>query len=239
MIRRILGLILLAGLCSSCGLKGPNHGAVDLTKLQDSEAKYGVVVFRSMYFGNEEQEGKFIQNDNTLILTGYDESAFYAKKYAEDKSGVFYFGYQIGGNSWGSDEAKEKEKRFEKTPRKAGGISSGTLFTMATYYPEFFYTVKMLLEGDYYVSRIQAGGYDRYYNQKETPYHFSVKAGHINYLGDLYLSNPKRDEGFFSNTYSLNVNLLDESNEVRVFLVKYHPEINLPFAVNLIQRSSR
>ena len=167
-----------------------------------------------------------------------NSSNVFAKGFIDNKTGYFYFGYQIGGNWWGSDEDKEKKKRFLLKPgfRGSGWNDIGI---ETTYKPEFFYTIKVLPQGKYYFSRIQALGMDRFLYKKDSMYYFDVKAGYVNYLGDFYLSSPERSIGFWDDSYTLNTLLLDKSKQAKDFITKFHPEIKLPFITNLILRKKK
>jgi hypothetical protein len=231
MIKRILSLIYLALVLSACAMNAANnYGAVNIHELYQREKQYGVVVFRSMNLDDESAVYKFAQDNHSIILGEYDTSSVFAKKAIEDKHGVFYFGYQIGGNEWGQAEGEDKKNRFT--------IRDGGKDVIGTKMPEFFYTIKMLPEGEYYFARIDAGGYIGYYNIDNTPFRFYVKPGYINYLGDFFVFSPSKD-GFWSNTYSSSTKLLNKSQQAERFMKEYHPEINLPFTTNLIQTNLR
>jgi len=227
MIIRILSLIYLSCVLSACAMNAANnYGEVNLQELRQNENKYGVVVFRSMSLDDESAVYKFIEDNHSIKLGEYDTASVFAKKVKEDKHGVFYFGYQIGGNEWGQAEGKEKKNRFT--------IREGNEDLIGTKLPEFFYTVKMLPEGEYYFARIDSGGYIGYYNLDDTPFKFNVKPGCINYAGDFFIFSPEKN-GFWSSTYSLSTKLFNKSHQAEEFMRKYHPEINLPFTTNLIK----
>lgn len=240
MIKNFLSLIMLGVFCSACGAKsGNSYGAIDQTKLHNDKEKYGIVISRAMVFDNNNQRHRFFHDSATAALTNSNDVDIFAKEISGKEDGFFYVGYHVGGNWSHTDEAKEKEKIFTITPRVAEFLDSRE----ATFKPEYFYTLKMLPEGEYYISGISlpchyhGSCFKKDFNKKESPCHFTVKSGYINYIGDFYFSSPKKDGGFFSNTYTLGTSVLNRSNQAKEFLIKYHPELNLPFLTNLVKKA--
>jgi hypothetical protein len=110
--------------------------------------------------------------------------------------------------------------------------------------PEYFYSVGMLPEGEYFISRIicplESGALLRKdYQKYERKYYFHIKAGHVNYLGDFYLIEPGAENGtgglFTSPTYSMGVVVDNKYQTAKAFLKEFHPEIRLPVINSLLQ----
>jgi hypothetical protein len=235
-MKKIISFIIVSFLCAACGTMNINeYGAIDLSKLNNSNEQFGIVLSRTMFFESDVDQDKFIQNDNSLELSATNNVDVNAKDVLGKETGLYYMGYQVGGTWSYSDEDKNKQKLFTLTP-KVIYVKS------ATFKPEYFYTIKMLPAGEYYVSRIIAscnhrGCLQQEYNKDDSPYIFSVKANAVNYIGDVYFSAPHKTGSFFSNKYSLSTELLNKSEKAKAFMQKYHPEINLPFIYSPIRKA--
>lgn len=233
MIKRIIGMVFLAMILSSCAAK--NYGAVDLAKLHNKDEKYGIVVFRSMFFKYEMDADAFSQNVNSIKLSGSNEAYVLAKDSSKkQKYDYSWNGYQIGGAWSYKSDWEEKHKRFTVQKGQIGLWDSTPEILM----PEYFYTVKMLPEGRYYFSRAMfdfrdQGYLEQNFDLSESPFSFTVRSGHINYLGDLYFLSPEK-QGFWGSKYNAGIALLDKSHQAEEFMNKYYPDINLPFMTNLI-----
>lgn len=223
---------MLTLLCSGCGTRFIEKGNIDQAKLYDNKEKYGVVLFRGVFFNNVDQMEMFYQDDENIKLS--ESNDLYVSVMPSTK----YDLYLIGGTSYGSKNAEEKEKLFTKTPRVVEFLNPKS----PTFYPQYFYTLKMLPEGEYYINKIQFTSpkgksyLESSYSKKDSPYYFTVRSGQINYLGDLYLSSPMKNGGFFSKEYNLGSMLLNESDKAEAFMKIHHSDIQLPFTTNLIQR---
>lgn len=229
MFKQISIIIMIGFICSSCTFPHQKYGAVDLTKLNSSEEKYGIVVFRSMFFDKANLAEKFINDESSIKLDSSSDVFIFAKNPLENK----YLGYMVGGSWPYESEWEEKKKRFTIQKFVMGWSKSVPEILM----PEYFYTVKMLAEGDYYFSSISFARFRREFDEKERAYNFHVKAGKINYLGDLYFAAPKIETVNFwtESEYSTEITFLNKSAEASEFMHKYHPEIKLPFITNLIR----
>lgn len=228
MFKKAVCLIVLGLLCSSCTI--PNRGAVDLTNLRSSDQKYGVVVMRSMFFKNRDDAELFLQGEPSLAREISNEAHVYAKGDVGtvDEFNSLQLGYQIGGVRWHTDDEKERKKLF-------GGNYIRNIVNIevpTTFKPEYFYTITMLPVGDYYISAVTFNFHykshlEQRYDRKDSQYRFSVKAGQVNYLGDLYFLSPQ-SSGFIFRTHSANVALRNEFTKAKAFIKKFHPELDLP-----------
>lgn len=234
MIKRFIVLVILCLICSGCKIQLAGKGEINQAKLYDDREKYAVVLFRGVFFDNVDQMEMFYQADKNMKLM--ESNDLYVN--AMPVNGKFLDnGYLIGGTIYGSKEGKEKEKLFSKTPRVVEVLNP----KLPTFKPEYFYTLKMLPEGEYYISiiRFRSSKGDSYlesiFHKEDSLYHFTVKAGKINYLGDFYLASPIKDEGYFSK-YNLDTLILNESDRAKAFMENYHSDIKLPFATNLMQK---
>ena len=233
MLKRIISLIILGFISSSCTMAHHTYGKVELTKINDSTEKYGIIVFRAMFFKYDTSAKKFVNDEKSINLTHTNRVDIFAKNPLEDK----FFGYKISGDFPYPDEWDKKKDKLILQKGVYGWFES----TQEILMPEYFYTIRMLPEGEYYFSHTAFDfHYDRYleqrYDQKDSPYKFYVQAGKINYLGDLYFMSPERTSFFFSE-YNAVIALLSRAPEAKAFMKNYYPEINLPFITNIIKRS--
>ncbi len=236
---KILYLIILSFLCS-CTTYHHEKGRVDIEKIRNSQEKYGVILFRPIFFKDLNMAQNFLNDEFSLNLSYENEMWIDAKDYLGKNS------YNIGRSEPFTHEEREREFRFAKVHKVTRGIEriappftyeeqkNESRFTKAKvgsfdtlyYYPEFFYSVKMLPEGEYYISYIRyyrgyySGSLVQSFNYKNSVYRFYVKANKINYLGDLYFMSPSESNGFFSGTYTIQQTLLDISDKAKLFVAK-------------------
>jgi hypothetical protein len=78
------------------------------------------------------------------------------------------------------------------------------------------------------------------FTKEESPYHFFVKGGHTNYLGDLYFMSPQKESSnwFSPDLFSLSIRQYNFSEHAKTFMKKFHPEIQLPFVESLLKRTA-
>lgn len=240
LLKKSLSLIIVGILCSSC--KGSSSKTIDLTKLHNSNEQYGIVVFRPMFFKYTEMMERFTHDSSSVILgypNGSNEVYVYAKEMEGKKAQDSIFGYQVGGTWHSTEEDIERSKLFT--------ISRGE-GQPPMYRPELFYTVSMIPAGNYYINRtmfnfggvsfsVEKNYIENRYSKKESPFYFSVQAGKINYLGDLYFFSPERINYFLS-TYNTNVALIDKANEAKDYMKLFYPQLHLPFITNFIRKTS-
>ena len=99
---------MVGAICSSCTFPHQKYGAVDLTKLSNTQEKYGIVVFRSIFFHSDNLAEKFINDESSIKLSSSNEVQIFAKNPLENK----YLGYMVGGSWPYESEWEEKKKRF-------------------------------------------------------------------------------------------------------------------------------
>jgi len=231
-------------MCSSCAGKFSNK-KLDLTELEDSESDLGVFVFRPMFFKSMQDVRYFISTGTSNNLsTSNNEVSVHAKAVKAIKEGSWGFGVDLGkyrNNAykvWTNDDSMSK---FIIRPTKKEGLFSPGVPPILK--PEYFYHVGMLPEGEYFITTIFCPtGYGQEYLRKlfkknEKKYHFYIKAGHVNYIGDLYFTGPqqKKKGGFFSfDTYQIKMILADRYQASKDFLREFLPEVKLPIRKSLL-----
>src|SRR4051812_31518400 len=146
-IKKTFYLILLALLCTSCAMKDQS-GEIDLAKLYNKNEKYGVVICRGMFFDHQHTLTKFLENESSVKLMPYNSLYIDAKEISENTIQV---GYMVGGSS------SEQQELFgllaDSSPLVIKPYTIGFLsIEPAILKPEYFYTVKMLPQGEYYIS---------------------------------------------------------------------------------------
>lgn len=211
---------------------------VDLKKLYDKNEKYGVVVFRPMYFKTAKLASEFcslgvISNglniDNKLIV-GTNPGIL-------NQEIAKCVGRSIS-ERWNAPEKKLLDSLFtEKPPTFWGGLRS------AVFKPEYFYGVVILPEGKYYFNGLvhyEANErFSKEFTNGENGPYFLVKAGYVNYIGDLCLTSLSfvKSLGFFSNKseYKSSFEICDRYKDAHDFFKKSYPEVDLPFIKNLIK----
>jgi hypothetical protein len=239
LLKKIFCFIIVVLLNISCAIKKEQefvgftkreHG--DSTKLSENKSEYGIVVLRSMFFANHEVLKSFLKDQSSVKLYDSNTMSVSAKNTLDNK---YLDGFPIG-TDFNTKAGEEKKRLFTIEPGKAGFFE----VIPAIFKSDYFYTITMLKAGNYYISSISFYDDGNIFNQDfdrvANTYQFSVKTGQINYLGDLYYVNPRWNGKFFSSKYNISSVLLDKSNEARIFMKQFHPQINLPFTTNLIRR---
>ena len=120
--------------------------------------------------------------------------------------------------------------------------------------PDYYYGATIMPEGKYYITSISgfdSSNYAEYYPKfleqpqnfektfsrgEEAPY-FTIKAGEINYLGDLYWQEPIYLRGgiIISKKYKLNWWLCDKLDDAGKFFEKYYPNSHLKITKSTIK----
>jgi len=121
--------------------------------------------------------------------------------------------------------------------------------------PDYYYGVTIMPEGKYYITSISnfnSSDPAKYFPQclerpqdfeqrfsrgEEAPY-FTIKAGEINYLGDLYWEEPiyLRGRGFIiRKRYKLNWWLCDKLDDARKYFEKYYHNSNVKITKSIIK----
>lgn len=234
---KIIVLILLSIICTSCSNLG---GQIVLDKLHDKNEKFGLMVFRPMFFETKESTEAFCSDGVFSNLTENNELSIWYKLDGSSFEGAM--GKHIGVTRKCKLLRTElDDKLFVIEPRKQISLLTWKPDILR---PEYFYNVEMLPEGRYYISSIakyhtgNAYYLKKKFTKNEGP-SFYIKAGKINYLGDLYHSSLLlvKPGGFFSNgTYCTSFRVCDRNQDAQAFLKKFYPEINLPFTKSLLEK---
>src|SRR5690606_13624188 len=111
-----------------------------------------------------------------------------------------------------------------------------------TKYEYFYYNVGMLPEGRYYIDSYRHSfewnsWYEKRFTKDEKKYYFDIKAGQVNYLGDLYMAHTGRTEGGFLTTkkhYTQHM-LANKIGFAKDYMKDYYPSIKWPFRTALIK----
>ena len=231
MIRKTL-LTLIALICTSC--VHINEGKVDLIALKNNPDKFGITALRAIYVKDDKIVDAFA-NDHALPEQGLRAAYIYAKNSAIAAENDKKEEYLISTTSYGQEEASH-EKLFITTSLN----EKNEKITITN--PNYFYAVKMLPQGHYYIStiRIYHRGSSYLYQSFDnlnSPINFSVRANEINYLGDLFFSGRKKVSHVLT-AYKVKINLFDKAAEAQSFIRHYRPEINLRFESNLMHNKA-
>ncbi|MBY0580683.1 MAG: hypothetical protein K2P53_03250 [Rickettsiales bacterium] len=205
----ILSLLLFTGCTIGDSTK------IDLVQLNDSSTKYGVVLFRSIYFNNADPQSicdeKFdaLERNFILISTRPMHATISHNPDFEIKN-----------------QFKYKRDSFADTPMVM---------------PEYFYGVRMLPEGKYYFKYVWSTAGDRDYKETEKVNYFDVKAGEVTYIGDYYWMNSVKYDSNFKDALmsrtrsSVEIKLCDRFDEAKQFFQKYYSHVKLPIKKNLLK----
>ena len=220
----LLSLLLLSG-CASA-FRDTSIINLDLDKIHNSDSKYGVVLFRPIYFENADPD--YICNQKlqsiewrTSLRTIIRPSYFYISRHPNNEGQAIEF--------------------VDKAPsffEYASYLSKGkTRLAM----PEYFYGVRMLPEGRYYFESVYGTPGSRDYKETEEVNYFDVKAGEVTYIGDYYwMNNVEFDRNFKDSLMSqtrgsVEIKLCDRFDEAKQFFQKYYSHVKLPIKKNLLK----
>ncbi len=219
-------ITLIAFLCTSCA--NVNNAKIDLKTLNSNPDKFGITVFRAIYV----KEAKIVDAfENNQALPKQELSSVYinVKKNITPGENNKKEEYIISPTM--TEESPEHQKLFITTSYNEKDEK------VISINPDYFYAVKMLPEGNYYVNSIIIHKgiirLEQNFDIKNSPISFSVKANKINYLGDLFLFAPEKVSTMLP-AYKLKTKLFNKETETQDFLRQYHPKIDLLFYNNLI-----
>ncbi|WP_236869649.1 hypothetical protein [Candidatus Bandiella numerosa] len=225
----LLSLLLLSG-CSSA-FRDTSIINLDLDKIHSPDSKYGVVLFRPIYFENADPnyicKHKLEPIEWTNSLTVKVRPGYY---------GYYYISREPIN--------EEKAVKFIGEGRSyVEGLVDFLTFTdqITLAAPEYFYGVRVMPEGRYYFRNIRCSIGRRDYKETEEVNYFDVKAGEVTYIGDYYWMNSvKFDRNFkdrlMSQTRgSVEIKLCDRFDEAKQFFQKYYSHVKLPIKKNLLK----
>ena len=211
----ILSLLLFTG-CASA-FRDTSIISLDLDKIHNPTSRYGVVLFRPIYFENGEPDYICSQklepiewsNDMSIsIKPGYYHIS--RAPIAEERAIEFIY---------------ERESFMHSSMAK----------------PEYFYGVRMLPEGRYYFKSIYTTPGHKEYKETEKVNYFDVKAGEVNYIGDYYWMNSVKYDINFKDALmsqtrgSVEIKLCDRFDEAKQFFQKHYSHVKLPIKKNLLK----
>jgi hypothetical protein len=223
----LLSLLLLSG-CASA-FRDTSIINLDLDKIHSPDSKYGVVLFRPIYFENADpyyicnQKLKSIEWNNSLDI-----------KVRPGRYGYYY----ISREPINEEQAIEFVDKAPSFFEYASYLSKGKI-RLAT--PEYFYGIRILPEGRYYFNSVSSTAGRRDYKETEEVNYFDVKAGEVTYIGDYYwMNNVEFDRNFkdrlMSQTRgSVEMKLCDRFDEAKQFFQKYYSHVKLPIKKNLLK----
>ena len=206
---------------------------IDLLKLNDSNSRYGVTLFRAIYFDNNSSDT--ICNIRLPNLE-YDYPLSISVHPSYNKGGYFEY---ITGNPDSDIVSQFKTKAPSYLEGFADFISFNQKPIMTM--PEYYYGVRMLPEGRYYFKTIYGSPGHRDYKETEEVNYFDVKAGEVTYIGDYYwMNNVKFDRNFKDHLMSqtrgsVEIKLCDRFDEAKQFFQKYYSHVKLPIKKNLLK----
>ena len=209
----LLSLLLLSG-CASA-FRDTSIINLDLDKIHSPDSKYGVVLFRPIYFENADpdyickQKLEPIESNSSLRIIIHPSYSYISRDTTNEKRSAEFI-YEQG-------------------------------FFMYMAKPEYFYGIRILPEGRYYFNSVSSTAGRRDYKETEKVNYFDVKAGEITYIGDYYwMNNVKYDSNFkdalMNRTRgSVEIKLCDRFDEAKQFFQKYYSHVKLPIKKNLLK----
>jgi hypothetical protein len=238
--KHCLYLIVFALLCTSCGTSKYNQ-EMNCANPSVANSKYGLVLLRTIFFKKNSELLQFGKDEFSVkLLSEGNRASIYAKESSEEIGVLTHYGYQIGGN--GVAYCNIKPKNFVISKTDYGFLGKNDEYIVK---PEWFYSLRMLPEGEYFLSNIAFDFYSRGFsdsrhlykifdNKHQSPLTFVVKAGKINYLGDIYFSSPELKHGnlLSRDSYKAGIAIKNENIKAKAFMSKYYPDIDFPFAEN-------
>lgn len=228
---KILLPIFLSIICTSCSIFYFDSMHINVEKLYSQKEKYGIVVFRPIYF-------KHGYNDS--LQGGLFVGSIVARPMEVSRRLTEVSDYCMGCRRDISGKVLN-EKMFWVDPNAKDARST-------SFKPEAFYGITMMPAGDYFIRCILLdmhyvmGSLNYLSLNDANKYHFHVTAGRINYIGDLYVSHAafmKTGGPFSWDKYSAPVRIYDRYLDAQSFMRKFYPEINLPFIKNIIIDTSK
>lgn len=132
--------------------------------------------------------------------------------------------------------------KFINATEDEGVSIINALNTLPSLKSDYFYIVGMLPEGWYNMTHMiyTIGSYNTYirsytYTYKENEISFYIKAGHINYIGDLYMADAHvtKVNFFGSNDAAFRMSIFCMPKRAQKFFNTHFPEIKLPFVTSL------
>ena len=169
---------------------------IDLLKLDNPYSKYGVTLFRAIYFENTVN---YICNQK-LGPIEWDSALDIRVHPSYHKGGYFEY---ITGNPDSDIVSQFKTK----APSYLEGFADFVSFNQKPIMtmPEYYYGVRMLPEGRYYFESIYGTPGHKDYKETEEVNYFDVKAGEVTYIGDYYwMNNVEFDRNFKDRLMSQN-----------------------------------
>ena len=206
---------------------------INLLKLNDTNSRYGVILFRAIYFDNNSSDT--ICNIRLPNLE-YDYPLSIRVHPSYHKGGYFEY---ITGNP----DADIVSQFKTKAPSYLEGLADFMTFNLKPIMtmPEYYYSVKMLPEGRYYFESIYGSPGHRDYKKTEKVNYFDVKAGEVNYIGDYYWMNSVKYDSNFKDALmsqtrgSVEIKLCDRFDEAKQIFQKYYSHVKLPIKKNLLK----
>ena len=240
-IKQRLYLIIVILLCVSCGTSKYNQ-EMNCANPDVNKEKYGIVLLRTIFFKQRSELLQFNKDESSVkLLSESNRAVINAKESSEEIGLITKYGYQIGGNGVFYCNVKPVDFAISRTDYGFFGKNNEDHVK-----PESFYSLRMLPEGEYFISNIAFDFYSRglsesshiysiFHNKHQSPLTFVVKAGKINYLGDIYFASPElKEEGWLSrSSYSASIIRKNEITKAKAFMSKYYPNIDFPFAENI------
>ena len=205
----MLSLLLFTGCATVDSTK------IDLVKLNTPSEKYGVVLFRSIYFDNADTHSICNEKFNAL-----------------ERNFILISTRPIHATISHNPDFEIKEQFKYKRE---------SLADLPMVMPEYYYGVRMLPEGRYYFEYVWSTAGDRDYKETEKVNYFDVKASEVTYIGDYYwMNNVKFDRNFKDHLMSqtrgsVEIKLCDRFDEAKQFFQKYYSHVKLPIKKNLLK----
>lgn len=245
-----------------------DHGADLSKLEDENGIKYGVALFRTVFSNSSESINRRCNNNLKNIETkaGFPPNLRVHAINSEDTSKISVHrgvsdlnSFKISNKHFDAAfynkntkvsltkdmlEVKGTEEIYFLTPWKSKHKDY-------IFKPDYYYGVTIMPEGKYYITSISgfdSSNYAEYYEHEEyfeqrflwgeeAPY-FTIRAGEINYLGDLYWQEPiylRRGFINFGKKYKLNWWLCDKLDDAKKFFVKYYSNNHLKITKSFIK----
>ena len=182
---------------------------LDLDKIHSSKSKYGVILFRPIYFKNADYDYichnnlNVFETNQDMIIATYPNHHYISRSHNEMRALMFEYD---GSSVWSAPNSLKAE---------------------------YFYGVRMMPEGRYYFKMVLSTVGHRDYKETEEVNYFDVKAGEVTYIGDYYwMNNVKFDRNFKDRLMtqtrgSVEMKLCDRFDEAKQFFQKYYSHVKL------------
>jgi|GEM_PF-3452642 hypothetical protein len=231
-------IVLCASLSACMNTKNADHYLANQEQMPD----HGLVLFRGLSFEESSELKTFLQDRDGYKKNNLHSGLEFTHHPVGSKNFSFLELTQPTYNekwmvyknetSMAPKDLDQLYRKFMHNPRKKNLWKYESPNLKAIYYYDIF----PQKEGKYCLSRILKGARYIELNPDKECLGYSVKAGHVTYIGDLFTLTGKRHYGFFDGEWwDVDIIVKDLSDDAKKFIAQFEPKINLPFRVDLIK----